>query len=339
MSLAWQSLRISLRRLQPVPLFFLLLLAARPGLATGINGTDYAALKEISGRLGMQFHWIEEGRSAELKSAWTRMRFELHQREFLLNDRRVHLGYPIAGSRGQLHLSESDYRHQLQPVLTPQVFGAPPIPRHIMIDPGHGGKDPGAENTGLRLREKALTLDLARRLKPRLEAQGFIVSMTRDADRFVALGERAQIANRAGADLFLSLHFNALEKTTVSGVETFAFTPPFQPSTARASLHVSDRRSYAGNRHDPWNSLLAYYVQHSLVGGLSAEDRGVKRARFAVLKELQMPGILIEGGFVSHPTEGRNIGSAAYRERIAEAIADGVQVYRKTAGRLSEPAP
>lgn len=308
-------------------------------VALDINGTAYTSLRDIAGKLGMQTHWVEEGKALQLESEWTKLVFEIHKREFRLNGIRVHLGFPVAETRGRLYLSERDYRSQIQPILTPQVFGRPPTVTHVMIDPGHGGDDPGARNTGLKLTEKHLVLDLAKRLKSKLEARGLKVSLTRDKDRFIPLAKRCEIANESGADLFLSLHFNASEKKDVAGIETFTFTPPFQPSTSRASLHSSDRRTYPGNANDPWNTLLGYYVQRSLVDELPAPDRGLKRARFVVLRDLEMPGLLIEGGFVSHAREGRNVGSAGYRDRIVQGILNGLDVYLQTVQRLSGNPP
>ena len=305
------------------------------GQALEVNGTKYLGLSEIAGQLGMRTKWLEKGEQLRLESAWTRMDFEVHKREMLLNGLRIHLGFPIAESGGRLYLSSSDFTHQLKPILTPQLNESPPGLRHIILDPGHGGKDPGAENQSIGLREKALTLDLARLLQRRLEAQGFRVSLTRGTDTFIPLAERGQKANRMGADLFISLHFNASAKANVAGVESYVYTPPFQPSSSRAALHSSDRKIYPGNNEGAWSTLLAYYVQRSLTEELGTVDRGLKRARFTVLEDLQMPGILIEGGFVSNTIEGRNIGSKGYRDRIAKGIADAIIVYQRTLERLS----
>lgn len=235
-------------------------------------------------------------------------------------------------------MNESDYRHQLQPILTPQLNGPTPGLRRIVVDAGHGGKDPGAENPSIGLREKALTLDLAKRVRRLLERRGFTVSLVREKDEFLSLQERGGIANRSGADLFLSLHFNASENRAVRGVETYAFTPPNQPSSARTKLHSSDRVSYPAQRNGDWSTLAAYYVQKSLADALPSEDRGLKRARFTVLRDLHMPGLLVEGGFLTHEREGRDIGSAAYRDRIAEAIVEGILVYQRTLQRLAREA-
>jgi N-acetylmuramoyl-L-alanine amidase len=305
-----------------------------PLSALELNGVAHLSLDDVGAKLGMKSRWVEKGEILELRSEWTRLRFELHKREMTVNGLRVHLGYPVARQRGELYLSETDYRHQIQPILTPQVFGAPPVIRHVIIDAGHGGSDPGAENASLKLREKNLTLDLAKRVKAQLEKAGYTVSMIRSGDRLVALPERSRLANDLNGDLFLSLHFNASTDTKVHGVETYAFTPLLQPSTSRTKLHESDRQSYAGNANDPWSELLGFYVQRSLSEQLPSPDRGLKRARFTVLRDLKMPGILIEGGFVTHPKEGRNIGSAGYRDKIAEAIVQGLKTFEGTAARL-----
>jgi len=306
--------------------------------ALTINGLPYLEANEVAGRLGMKTSWIERGKRIRLESQWTRMEFELNKREMVLNGTPVHLGFPVAEHRGRLCISESDYSNQIQPILTPQLNGNPPGLRRIVIDPGHGGKDPGAQNPSLGLREKALTLDLAKRLQRLLQANGFEVSLTRSDDTFIELDERSAIANRRGADLFVSIHFNALERSSVSGVETYAFTPFKQPSSARADLHESDLRNYAGQQDGPWSTLLAYYVQRSLADSLGSSDRGLKRARFTVLRDLRMPGILVEGGFVTHPREGSNIGSAAYRDKMARALTEGILLYQKTLSRLEGTA-
>lgn len=321
-----------------------LLLAATLGLvqtlpALEIKGEAYSDLKDVAGRLGMDTRWIEKGRQLRLESDWTRMDFEVHKRELTLNGMRLHLGFPIAESRDRLHLSEGDYNHLLVPILTPQVLENVPRLRHIMIDAGHGGNDPGARNEGLGLMEKSLTLDLAKRLEKRLKAHGYRTSLTRKSDVFIPLAERGVIANRSGADLFLSLHFNAAAKPEVSGVETYAFTPPDQPSTARTAVSASDRKRYPADPQNGWSTLLGYYVQRSLKDAMPSVDRGLKRARFTVLRDLAMPGVLIEGGFVSHDREGRNIGSAAYRDQLADAIVEGILVYQRSLDRLGPSAP
>jgi N-acetylmuramoyl-L-alanine amidase len=283
----------------------------------------------------MRTKWIEKGESMRLESKWTRMEFEVDKREFQLNGYRLFFGNPVVERKGNLYLSQSDIDHCLKPILTPQLLPKPPALEHIAIDAGHGGKDPGAQNPAIGLREKALTLDLSKRVERLLKERGFRVSQIRTSDVYIELADRSARANKLGADLFVSLHFNATGKPAVSGVETYAFTPPWQPSTSRSELVDSDKKDYAAFKHGGWSTLAAYYIQRSLRDSLKVPDRGLKRARFTVLEDLQMPGVLVEGGFVTNALEGSNIGSAAYRERIAKAVVEGILVYQRTARRVA----
>jgi len=312
---------------------WLLALPLLHGQTRELHGRDYLPLSHLAAKWGMKDLGLS-GKIQRLQSQWTKLVFEEHQRDFTINGRKVFLGDPVTRLGGQLWISEKDLDKTLAPILTPQVSADPPKLYHIVIDPGHGGKDPGAQNRSLGLNEKATTLDVAHRLKRILEPYGYRVTLTRDDDRFLSLESRPQKANRLGADLFISLHFNSVDIPSVSGVETFVFTPPWQPSTSRAKLVRSDRRTYAGNRHDAWNALAGYCVQGAMVSELGAVDRGLKRARFTVLRDAEVPAMLVEMGFLSNPTEGRNIGSSAYREKIARALATGILNYQKTLNRV-----
>lgn len=322
---------------RPCGLFFLFFLAAAVESQAGsvrYGGRSYTDLADIAARFGMRFEWAVPGDRARLASQWTELSFEGNQRSFQLNGYLVYLGYAVLKQNGQLYVADTDLEKTLQPILTPQVFATPPRLRRVVIDPGHGGNDPGALNTGLKLQEKSLVLDLAKRLQQALQAKGYEVILTRSSDVFVELADRAAFANKKQADLFISLHFNSSTKASVEGIETFAFTPRYHPSTSRSRLTATDKRGFFGNQNDPWNVLLAFYVQRALVERTSAKDRGVKRARFTVLEQVKMPAILVEGGFVSHPREGRNTGSANYRQKIANAIVEGIEAYDRTIERI-----
>ena len=297
-----------------------------------LNGSKYISLKAMANRLGMEYAWKKRARAARLSSQWTEIDFELHKRFFLLNKIKIYIGQPIVGHKGDLYLSQRDYNRALTPILTPQVLGKPSKVYHIVIDPGHGGKDPGAQRHALV--EKRLTLDLALRLKRLLSRQGYRITLTRRNDHFISLAERPSLANRLKADLFLSLHFNASTNTSVHGIESFSLTPRYQPSTGYKSKPSKNARGYPGNKNDDWNTLLSFYLQQEMTRQLKAKDRGCKRARFAVLKSLECPGVLLEGGFLSNPSEGVNIRSSAYREKLALAITKGILRYQKTINRL-----
>jgi len=165
-------------------------------------------------------------------------------------------------------------------------------------------------------------------LRAQLMKAGFKVFLTRTSDEFIELPDRPQIARRRNADLFVSLHFNSFPQPSARGAEVYCLTPAGAPST-NARGEGAGSGSSPGNRLNSKNMLLAYDLQQSLTRSLSVEDRGVHRARFAVLRDATMPAVLIEGGFMSHPSEGRKIFDAAYRREMARAITEGILHYKR----------
>ena len=316
--------------------FFLMVLVsnARASAAISVNGAKYLSLKSVAGQLGMQRKWVVSDERLTLKSQWTHMEFGVNDRYITINGFKVFLGYPIAFRNGDLYLGELDYDQTIAPILTPQIFQGVPKLYHIVLDAGHGGRDPGSQNRRAGLQEKILVLDISKRLGSILRKRGYRVTYTRSADHFLELSERARLANQSKADLFLSIHLNGAESSAVRGSETYVFTPLGQPSTRNARVRSSDRKRHPANRNNVWSTLAGYYVQRELVKSLNTADRGLKRARFGVLRPLNCPGLLIEAGFVTNSGEARKLKRAVYRQRIAQAIADGVFVYQKTINRL-----
>ena len=300
-------------------------------------GTTYIDLGKVAGQLGMKLSLSKNLQEGVLSSRWTRVQFKKDSRLMLLNNYKVYLGYAVALHRGKLYLSTHDFDKALKPLLTPQVFTNVPRLKTIVIDPGHGGKNPGAINKNLSMVEKELTLDLARRLKAVLESRGYRVYLTRNKDQTIDNGSRPAIASRYKADLFVCLHFNSVGSRSVQGIETYTFTPQNQPSTARSRLVDEDRKAFPTNRYDSWSTLSAFYVQRQLIKTMGGVDRGIKKARFSMMLDLQCPGILVEGGFFSHYEEARKIKTINHRIRLAEAIADGIGTYHKTLQRISNP--
>jgi N-acetylmuramoyl-L-alanine amidase len=219
----------------------------------------------------------------------------------------------------------------------------------IVIDPGHGGRDPGAQGPGYT--EAALTLDIALRLEKLLDKEpGVEVVLTRRTDEYVGLQERTAIANREEADLFLSIHANASRNRSARGVESyllnFASTPEAAAVAARENAsstltmsHLNDLvKQIALNSKLEESRDLARQVQASMVRRLRASnqqvrDLGVKQAPFVVLVGASMPSVLVEVSFLTHKQEGRLLGTGAYRQRIAEALLDGVRRYLRTLKR------
>jgi N-acetylmuramoyl-L-alanine amidase len=171
-------------------------------------------------------------------------------------------------------------------------------------------------------------------VRDQLQRAGFAVTLTRNADSYLDLESRPALANRRKADLFLSLHFNASPSSrgTVRGCEVYSLTPAGAQST-NVRGPAGSRAAVTGNGSNDRNILLAYHLQKALVRSLGVPDRGVRRARFAVLRDASMPAALIEAGFMSHPVEGKKIFSAAYRGQIARAIVEGVLAYKKAMER------
>ncbi len=298
------------------------------------EGRTYIDLATVGGRLGMKAYWLKGYKTFRLHSQWTNIDVGKGQRILYLNRLPIYLGFPALESGGRLYLAKADYQHVLEPILTPQIFSGKPGLRRIVIDAGHGGKDVGAKNDAYRLYEKNLTLDVARRLASMLQRAGFEVVMTRGSDVYIPLERRPQIANRKNGDLFISIHFNAAGSSTAEGFETFALTPQYQASSKYPKPGRGDSTRYDGNGQDPWNALLGYHVQRALVQRVGGPDRGLKRARFLVLKHLDCPGVLVELGFVSNPGTAQKLRTAVFRQTLAQSLYDGIALYGKRLQRI-----
>lgn len=231
-------------------------------------------------------------------------------------------------------------------VATPERVTASAFPlsvRRVVIDAGHGGSDPGATRSDLL--EKEITLDVGRRLREKLEADGFEVVATRSDDRTIALNDRALLANQSKSDIFVSIHVNAiLAHTSSRGVETYYLGPTTDPKlTALAAAEnrvsgysLADMRKlldgvYADARGGE-SQQLARSVQDRLFATLRAvdpalENWGTKRAPFLVLVTTDMPAILAEVGCLSNEKEAAMLRQPAYRQKIADALFEGIRAY------------
>ena len=171
----------------------------------------------------------------------------------------------------------------------------------VVIDAGHGGHDNGTTSRWGG-REKDNTLDVARRLEPKLEAAGFRTVMTRRDDTFIPLDRRVSISNRQSNSIFVSIHFNDTRNRAIRGAEVY-----YRSRCSRG---------------------IARKVLTEIVALPGASSRGVKSASYRVLRRNQYPAVLVECGFMSNPSEGSRCGSASYRELLAQAIANGIVTQR-----------
>jgi N-acetylmuramoyl-L-alanine amidase len=178
----------------------------------------------------------------------------------------------------------------------------------IVIDPGHGGFDRGGI-PGQRVPEKAMTLDVALRLKPLLERAGYKVIMTRSTDVFVPLGNRVAIANSYPNAIFVCIHFNSATRSGANGIETYFYSTESAP--------------------------LAASIHSSVVGGAPSENRGVRRRGYFVLRRTTVPAVLVECGFLTNPTEAQYAQDNTYRQKLAQEIARGIQSRPSLATRTA----
>ena len=246
------------------------------------------------------------------------------------------LAFPVRLEDGRALVSRLDVRKIIEPRLRPELIdGLQPVTT-VVLDPGHGGHDRGAVSRfGF---EKDYALDVALRARTLLEKAGCKVVLTRATDIFVPLEERPAIANRLPDSIFVSIHFNAsTNNSDARGFEIFSIAPRGAPATNDAIPSERDLREEPGNAADIPSGALAGSIFHALLGQMPMVDRGLKLARFAVLRRCERPAVLVECGFVSNPTEGSLISSAAWRARLAEAVADGVENYRALAETRQRP--
>jgi N-acetylmuramoyl-L-alanine amidase len=263
----------------------------------------------------------------------------------------VFLGAPVLLHRDDLWVSKADVIKTVGPLLKPEEyrpFLPAAAPKLIVLDAGHGGADPGKQNLRLKLNEKDITLDVVLRLKKLLELRGYAVRLTRSEDVKLApeqradLERRAAVANDAKADLFLSIHFNAVEPkdaARVTGTETYVLTPQFQLSSTDNTGDALTGIAFPGNRQDTANVVLGYHLHRAMLAGLKTSDRGFKRGRLRVLCFPECPAALLEAAYLSNDTEAARLGTPEFRQQIAESIAVGVQDYAATLAALQPPPP
>ena len=224
--------------------------------------------------------------------------------------------------------------------------------KRIVIDPGHGGKDPGC-HIGGRYREKNITLSIARFLAKELRKKlGCEVFLTRNKDIFLTLEQRTAIANMKKADLFISLHVNAHRDRRIHGMETYFLNMATDEravmvaarENATSEKNISDLQTILNdlmlNTKIHESSRLAHDVQNGIISQLKkryhrADSLGVKQAPFYVLIGAQMPAILVETGFLSNPAERRLLLDRRYQEQVAEGIARGIKSYIRGIDRAS----
>jgi len=238
----------------------------------------------------------------------------------------VRLGFAPQMVGGQPCVHALDAKKTLEPLAKGSGLSFLKINPTIVIDPGHGGQDSGTTSVlGYRY-EKDFTLDWARRLGSLLATNGWQVFLTRNNDTELSVSNRIAFAEAHKADVFLSLHFNSSAPNDQQmGLETYCLTPTGMPSTVTRGYNDDAALAFPNNAFDAQNVQFALQVHRALLQVNGRHDRGLRRARYlGVLRGQNRPAILVEGGYLSNPREARLIADPAYREKLAEAVAQAL---------------
>lgn len=298
--------------------------------AIKVGGVHYLSLRDIGALYGMELQLSKSSDRVVLRNKWHSIILERKSRKVQLDGTLIWMHRPLQKVHGRWALDSNDFYKGIDPVLRPKLYLDGAGYNTVVLDPGHGGKDKGA--IGRRnVQEKLVVMDLARRAKKHLERAGLRVVLTRRKGSFVPLGERCKIAARAGGDLFVSIHINAAADSSVDGAETYILPVEGESSTAGYGRDSPTERAYLGNRFNLANSILGYSLQSELSKSRSPSDRGLKRARFKVLKEAPCPAALVECLFLSNHRAEDRLLEASFRESLARGISKGILRYLASA--------
>src|SRR5213593_778264 len=292
-----------------------------------VSGQDYLSVENISRFYGLPAGVVGAGEKIRFETIKNPLEFVSGSRETMINGARSWLCFPLIEQGGKYLVSRTDVAKTIEPLVRPHRVANVGKVETIVLDPGHGGYDKGqVSRYGY---EKDFVLDAARKLRPLLQAKGLRVMMTSEGDYFVPLEVRAQIANAARNSIFVSIHFNGTnDNPDATGFEIFSFTPRGAPSTSDSAVASSSFSMQPGSEVDAQSMALSACIYHSVLGHIPEYDRGIKRARFAVLRLTKVPAVLIEGGFLTERGEGRLISNKDWRGKLAAAIGVGIENYR-----------
>ncbi len=319
-----------------------------------VDGVAYLDLKVFSAAHNLNYSWDPLTKNASIDSSGKKYRFHVGSEYFLDQGRLAAMDQKTRVWQGKVLVGDG-----LRAILAPATptTSSPTIPkpqapiqhriRRIVVDAGHGGKDPGAQSSS-GLNEKRLVLDVARKIRDELRRQGIEVIMTRDSDVFIPLPGRADVANRSGADLFVSIHANASKTRTLRGFEIYTLseaTDDFALALERSENSVirfeSDQPKILNNQLKTilWDlketanraeSLkLAQFVSSAVDKRVEISAKRVKSANFYVLKWTECPSVLVEIGYITNRYDLRRLQNPTYKREMAQAIALGILGYKQ----------
>ena len=337
---------ISVRALLALFLSVLVLGANSP--ATAADGASSWKIRRLAGRDYLPVAQIAEFYRMQITSRGDRgialgsdehsIVFDKGSREARIDGVKHWLSFPALYFAGQFYVSRMDMAKTIDPVMRPQKLGGLKPVHTVILDPGHGAHDRGAVN---RLAaEKNYNLDISRRIRTYLKEAGLRVGITRSRDEFIPLERRPAMANNLGeGTVFVSVHCNSSggSDSLATGFEVYSIAPRGAPNSNDAYL---TQRSFAGERghvFDRASHVLATSIQSAQLGRVPMFDRGVKRARFAVLRYASVPAVLIECGFMSNRQDAHKLHTVEWRERLAQSVAMGIFEFCKLAANGGRP--
>jgi len=275
---------------------------------------------------------VDPEKSFDLTSPLGSMNLRVDSREMRWKGARYWLSHAVRQAEGVTLIPKVDLLKTFDPLLRPNVE----IPKRpvlgVVVDPGHGGGDYGTR-AARGLSEKAANMDVSKRLIRMLEGAGIPWVLTRTKDRYVDHGVRAALADDRPGYIFVSIHFNEDSSRETAGWETYCLSPQYAPSTSSGgTLRGDERQAWPGNEFDHHNFLLTQAIHKAAVLAKTnaPSDRGLKRARFKVLRLARAPSVLVEGGFMSNPREAALLKTEAYREQVAQWVFEGIMAYRRS---------
>jgi N-acetylmuramoyl-L-alanine amidase len=326
-------------------------------MSANFGGVQYLPLAKVCDFYDIEYKWDSLVRTATIEKIGKRIVLRSGSGTVLVDGEKKYLDQSTELNNGTLYVPVSFVRSYMGMLIGKAPAPEPrPVPegpkiftiKTIVLDPGHGGKDGGATGRRYRTREKEMALKLALKVKNILEDNGIRIIMTRSDDRFIPLEKRSDVANRSGADLFVSIHINASRSRSLGGFECY-FLSNATDDNARAlealensSLKLGESAtaersnqldktlwdmSLTENRME--SSELAGHICDSVGRNVAMSNRGIRTARFYVLKYTNIPAVLVEAGYISNRYEETKIRDPKFLDSMAGAVANGILEYKK----------
>ena len=307
---------------------------------------EEADLQELCARYDIQWQWDSVSQVVTLSKGSSKARALMGSPVAVLDNENILLSQPLRRERGMI-IVPLDFKRKVIEPLSREAYPSAVKFKEVVIDAGHGGKDPGTIGRS-GLKEKTVVLDIAKFLKRNLEQKGIKVVMTRTHDDFISLEKRTEVASRSGAGLFVSIHANASPHRSAKGLEIF-YLRELDRDEKNDPQIKENRRSlfqrYAMQRNSmvldnilsdmlytykrAESERLARYLTQKTSSKMKARNRGSKSSGFFVLRNTLVPAILIEVGFLSNPQEEKLLKTKWYRQKIADSLTESILGYAR----------